>query len=92
MNTQTQPQKKRRVTAAYVIAFHFCNDIKDVQECRYQNYEPAVYCLGDDYYCAPAPGKKLPDTKRFAWTKIGTQCGRDIYECKMNAQIGVDAS
>lgn len=74
-------------TAAEIIAFHFCSDISDVQEGRYQPTRyasPAVYTLGDDYYCSPREGQKPP--KGFAWEKIGRHYDRDVMRSRCGAE------
>lgn len=74
-------------TAAYLIAFHFCWDIKDVQDNRYQanRHDAAIYTLGNDYYCAPAIGKPLPAGERWHWEKVAEYEGRAIWCSKVNA-------
>jgi hypothetical protein len=79
----------KRRTAAEIIAFHFGWDITDVRDCRYQPTRytaPAIFTIGDDYYCAPTKGQKLP--KGWAWTGFSHHYGRDIYCAPMNAEAG----
>ncbi len=69
----------KRRTAPEIIAFHFCVDMRDVSEGRYQPtrfVSPGVYVVGADYYCAPTTGQKLPAT--FAWEKVGEHYGRPV--------------
>lgn len=75
----------KRRTAAEIIAFHFCSDIRDVQSCRYQPTRytaPALYTIGDHYYCSPLPTQTPP--KPWRWEKIGTHYGRDVMRAHMN--------
>lgn len=70
----------KRRTAPEIIAFHFCSDIRDISDGRYQPTRytaPAIYTVGEDYYCCPSGSQKLP--KGFAWEKLATYYGRDIY-------------
>lgn len=74
----------KRRTAAEIIAFHFCIDIKDVQDCRYQATRyasPAVYTMGNHYYCSPKAGQKPP--KGWNWEKIGEHYGHDVMRAGM---------
>jgi hypothetical protein len=76
----------KRRTAAEIIAFHFCTDIRDVQECRYQPTRyasPAIYTMGDDYYCSPPVGAS-PPAKFGKWEAIGTHYDRTVYRCRMD--------
>lgn len=75
----------KRYSGAYIIAFHFCSDVRDVSSQRYQSTRypsPALYTIGDDYYCAPAVGQK--PTKGFPWEKIGEHYGRSVYRAKLS--------
>jgi hypothetical protein len=80
-------QKPKRRTAAEIIAFHFSTDIRDVQEGRYQptRYSsPALYTIGDDYYCSPTAGQSPP--KGFKWKRIGRHYERDVYRAALADQ------
>lgn len=73
--------------AAEIIAFHFCADLAEMRDQRYQpgTYtSPAVYVVGQDYYCAPAAGK-LPGNKfpGQPWQPVATYYGRTVYESVM---------
>jgi hypothetical protein len=71
--------KKR--SAAEIVAFHFGYDIAEMRDQRYQptRYSsPAIFTVGDDYYCAPTKGQKLP--AGWNWKAKATYYGRDIYE------------
>jgi len=46
------------------------------QPTRYSS--PAIFTVGDDYYCAPTKGQKLP--AGWNWKAKATYYGRDIYE------------
>ena len=77
----------KRRTAAEIIAFHFFSDINDIRDARYQPsrfVNPAVYVVGDDYYCAPANGK-LPSAINLgkAWREVDEYYGRKIYVSEM---------
>lgn len=73
----------KRRTAAELIAFHLGWDWNDVKECRYQStryVSPAIYALGDSYFCAPTERQKLPEPEEFGlWEKVGDAYGRPIY-------------
>jgi len=76
----------KRRTAAEIIAYHFCSDIRDVQDGRYQATRyasPAIYVIDDDYYCSPPTGKE-PPASFGKWSKIGTWYDRGVYRCAMN--------
>lgn len=73
-------KKAQKYTAAYIIAFHFGWDVRDVSECRYQSTRfaaPASYVLDGDYYCCPSGSQKPP--QGWEWAKIGTHYDRDIW-------------
>ena len=73
--------KKR--TAPEVIGFHLGWDMRDVSDCRYQPSRyasPAIYTLGDDYWCCPS-GTQKPSAD-FNWTAEATHYGRTIYRAK----------
>lgn len=82
--------KRQKYTGAYIIAFHFCSDVRDVTENRYQPtryVSPAIYTLGDDYYCCPAAGKDPPRNRDFTdaweWEPIGEHYGRTVYRSRV---------
>lgn len=73
----------KRRTAAEIIAFHFCSDIRDVPDDRYQPTKyanPAVYSIGDAYYAAPSSNTK-PKYNDIGgpWEEIAEHYGRKIY-------------
>jgi len=73
-----------RKTAAEVIATHFCSDIQDWRESRYQptRYTACpIFTSGEYYYSAPTANQKLP--KEWDWSVIGEQFGRKIYRAHM---------
>lgn len=72
---------KRRITAAEVIATHIGYDLAEMSEYRYQPTRypnPAVYAIGDTYYCAPAAGGRLH--LDWNWKATATVLGRTVYE------------
>lgn len=76
----------KRRTAVEIIAFHFCSDMRDISESRYQptSYAtPAVYCVGNDYYAAPA-SNSAPKYKDIGgdWDFVAEYYGRKIYRSK----------
>jgi hypothetical protein len=80
-------RRAKRRTAAEIIAFHLCSDIRDVQDCRYQPTRyasPAIYTVGDFYYCSPTAGQKPP--RDFPkWELAGTYYGRDVLAANSTA-------
>ena len=81
----------KRYSAAYIIAFHFGEDLAEMAGRRYQPTRytaPAIYVFGDDYYCCPSGSQKpprdrdFPDSDRWDWQPIGTYYGRTVYEAK----------
>ena len=77
----------KRRTAAEIIAFHFSADIRDIQDCRYQSTRyasPAVYTIGEYYYCSPNAGQ-APPRDWTGWERIGTHYERDVMRAHMNA-------
>jgi hypothetical protein len=75
--------KKRRVTAAEVIATHYLMDLAEMKEYRYQPTRytnPAIYSLGPTDYCAaPASGKMPPRYCDMDWQPDGEALGRVIW-------------
>lgn len=71
--------------ASEIIAFQIGYDAAEMSEYRYQStrYQVAVYAIGDNYYCAPTPGKKLPDVG-YKWEKIGEPYGRPVYRASID--------
>lgn len=67
-------------SAAEIIAFHFCADIRDIHGFRYQpsRLKVAAYAIGDAYYCAPPAGAAMPFPAE--WTEIGEHYGRKVYK------------
>jgi hypothetical protein len=76
----------KRRTAAEIIGFHMSSDIRDIQECRYQPTRyasPAVYTIGDFYYCCPSsPTQKMP--MGGIWEFVAMYYGRSIFRIHMN--------
>jgi len=70
----------KRHTAAERIAFLIGYDLAEMSDYRYQStrYTVAVYAIGDSYYCAPGPGKKLPDVG-YNWEVVGESYGSTVY-------------
>ena len=80
-----------RRTAAEIVGFHFGWDIRKVQDTRYQSTRyanPAVYVIGDDYYCAPSNNQPPKYELGQAWTEIAEHYGRKIFESKMIGKEG----
>lgn len=70
-----------RRTAANIIAFHFCCDISDVSDGRYQSTRyssPAIYTFGTDYYAAPS-NNQPPENMKGDWKEIGEHYGRKVF-------------
>ena len=70
----------KRRTAAEIIATHIGYDMAEMSEYRYQptRYSsPAIYAIGDTYYCAPSNGKLH---KGWDWTLAATVLGREVFE------------
>jgi hypothetical protein len=62
-----------------IIAFHYSWNISDVSDGLYQNFRPAVYVVGDDYFCCPPGNGKPPAPDRFVWKVVGEHYGRKVY-------------
>lgn len=75
----------KRRTAAEIIGFHFCSDIRDIQDCRYQStrYRDAIYAIGDDYFAAPASNRPPAAEVGQPWEEIGEHYGRKVWRSKM---------
>lgn len=70
-----------RYTAPYIIGFHFGSDMRDISEGRYQPTRytaPAVYVVGNDYYCVPS-GSQHPPKGDWEWRPLAAYYGRTIY-------------
>ena len=82
----TQPQKLKKRTAANILACWFSSDIRDVQEGRYQPTwtKIPVNVVGNDYYCSPATGDKVPANLagRDSWLYAGCLYDREIWVSK----------
>lgn len=79
----------KRRTAAEIIAFHFCSDIREISDCRYQSTRypsPAIYAVGNDYYAAPADNRAPKADVGQAWQVIGEHYGRKIFRARMAVQ------
>ena len=78
----------RRRTASEIIATHLCWDMKDVSDCRYQPTRyatPAVYSIGDYYYCSPSKiTTRMPMGRNTAWDFCGAYHGRSVFRVHMN--------
>jgi hypothetical protein len=75
----------KRRTSAEIIAFHFGSDIRDIQAARYQPSRyasPALYAIGDHYYCSPTYRQSPPSG--WKWTEIGEHYGRKVYRADTN--------
>jgi hypothetical protein len=72
-------------TAPEIIATHLCSDIYDVKDARYQSTRyvaPAVYSIGNHYFCAPSGSQKCP--KPWKWEKVGEYYDRAVFRAHMN--------
>ena len=70
----------KRRTAAEIIATHIGYDMAEMSEYRYQPAcyaSPAIYAIGDTYYCAPTNGKLH---KGWNWTFAAMVLGRKVFE------------
>ncbi|MDR3449533.1 MAG: hypothetical protein P4M15_07290 [Alphaproteobacteria bacterium] len=84
----------KRRTAAELIGIHLCSDIRDIQECRYQPTRfasPAVYSIGEYYFCSPTGMKtKLPVDRevpnRWQWEEVGMYYNRPIFRAHMSGE------
>lgn len=77
--------KAKKYSAPYIIGFHFGSDMRDISEGRYQPTRyasPAVYVVGNDYYCAPSGSQKPPARDGWNWQPLATYYGRTIYTAK----------
>ena len=80
----------KKYSAAYILAFHFGWDARDMSDQRYQStrfVSPAVYTIGNDYYCVPPAGSaKLPIDREIAdrwdWKPLAEHYGRKIFWAK----------
>ncbi|RWO22826.1 hypothetical protein [Mesorhizobium sp.] len=54
----------------------------DIAAMRFEQFNPAVYHIGEDYFCAPDEGENLPEDPRFAWQMIATYFGRNIHRAR----------
>jgi hypothetical protein len=78
----------RRRTAAEIIGIHFCTDMADVSEGRYQpsRYSsPSIYTFGNDYYAAPS-NNLPPKNMTGDWHVIGEHHGRKVFCLKAARQ------
>ena len=78
-----------RRTAPEIIGFHFGWDMREVSETRYQStrfVSPAVYVIGDDYYCAPSDNKPPAYVVGKAWVGFAEHYGRKIFCSEMVAK------
>jgi hypothetical protein len=73
----------KRRTAPEIIGFHFCSDMREISESRYQNYvNPAVYVVGDDYYAAPADNRPPRHNVGGPWELFAEHYSRLIFKAK----------
>jgi hypothetical protein len=73
----------KRRTAPEIIAIHFCSDIRDITEGRYQRYaSPAVYVVGNDYYAAPANNATPRHDVGGPWQEIAQYYGRKVFRAE----------
>jgi hypothetical protein len=54
----------------------------DIAAMRFEHFKPAVYHIGEDYFCAPDEGETPPEDPRFAWQVIATHFGRNIHRAR----------
>jgi hypothetical protein len=54
----------------------------DIAAMRFEQFNPAVYHIGEDYFCVPDEGEELPEDPRFAWQMIATHFGRNIHRAR----------
>lgn len=76
--------KTVRRTAKELVAIHLGYDITEMNDYRYQptrHVRPALFTIGDYYYCAPM-GYSLP--KEWKWELVGTYYDRNVYRAHMN--------
>ncbi len=75
---------KKRRTAAEIIGFHLCWDMRDVSETRYQRYSnPAIYVIGDDYFAAPANNAPPKAAVGMPWVEVAEYYNRKVFVAKM---------
>lgn len=78
--------KKRKITAAEVIATYVSYDCAEMSDYRYQptRYSnPAIYAIGNTYYCAPTNGKLH---KGWNWSFEAVVLGRNVYTAGTNIE------
>jgi hypothetical protein len=76
----------KRRTAAEIIAFYRCDDIREIQDCRYQPTRyasPAIYSIGEGYYAAPADNRPPRAEVGQPWECVGTFYNRKVYFSRM---------
>ena len=69
---------------AVLIAMHRKMTPQDVHAARIGSFKPAVYHIGEDYFCSPEEGEALPVDPLFAkgWQLIATYEGRSIHRAR----------
>lgn len=69
---------------AALIAMHRKMTPQDVLQGKVGSFTPAVYVIGEDYFCSPAQGEALPADPRFikGWQLIATYEGRNIHRAR----------
>ena len=68
---------------AALIAMHRKMTPQDIHAARVGSFKPAVYRIGEDYFCSP-DGEALPIDPLFAkgWQLIATYEGRNIHRAR----------
>jgi hypothetical protein len=70
----------KRRTAPEIIGMHFCSDMREISEGRYQRYaDPAVYVVGADYYAAPSDNRAPRHDVGKPWVVIAEYYGRKVF-------------
>lgn len=80
--------RKPRYLASHIIAMHYCSDVADIAEARYQpsNYpNPAIYTVGDYYLAAPA-NNLPPNNMQGLWEQVGEYYGRKVFRMHMDTR------
>ncbi len=78
----------KRRTAAEIIATHLGYDLAEMSDYRYQPtsyHSPALYTIGDYYFCAPRKGQRC--SKTWNWHLVGRYYERDVFRAHMNDDL-----
>ena len=78
---------EKRRTAAEIIATHLCWDMREVSDCRYQPTRyatPAVYSIGNHYYCSPSKITTRMPMGKTVWDFVGAYYGRSVFRVHMS--------